>query len=241
MLTFLRPMTVLAALLVAAFAWGSTLSSYKAEITATRHGAIDIRAKGTMFFQLEPNDQWEFGIRVKGGPLKSTEISKGTKRGDTYVPLSYKRDTKLLFVKENINWDFDWDQNKITGKVKKKSYSHDVSGIVHDPNSFQIPLRMALLNGESEFTYQFMKYSRPDKLRFEIMGEELLTLESGRVHTLILKQLEPLRSDEKKLIWVAKDHDFVPVKFTTYEKNKERDTVIVRKLWIDEELVRFDR
>ena len=73
-----------------------------------------------MYFNLEENNDWEFAIKVKGGPLKSTEVTKGTQREGEYLPVTYKRDTKLLFIKENIEWLFDWDAQKVSGKVNEE-------------------------------------------------------------------------------------------------------------------------
>ena len=225
-------------MLMAATASHAELSNYRAEIKATRHGAIDLKADGDVVFNITPSGQWSLLLEIKGGPLKHRELSSGNLTNGEFKPNNYQQRSKFLFVKEYIDWSFQWDKKQIIGQVKKDEHSYPLESIIHDPLSFQLPLRQALINSnETQFEYQFMRYSRPDELRFEIIGEELLSLEFGRVHTLIIKQTKPMKSDEKKLIWVAKDLDFIPVRFTTYKDDKIKDDMVVEKLWINDQLV----
>ena len=225
-------------LLLTAAVSKAELSSYRAQIEATRHGTIDLKADGEIAFKMQPSGQWSLLLDIKGGPLKHRELSSGYTVNSEYRPNKYEQRTKFLFVKEYIDWAFQWDQQKIVGKVKKDDYTFPLETTIHDPLSFQLPLRQSLIDGNrTTFEYQFMRYTRPDTLRFEVIGEELLTLDFGRVHTYILKQTKPMKSDEKKLIWVAKDFDFIPLRFTTYKDDKIKDDLVVEKLWINEQLV----
>ncbi len=214
------------------------LSNYRAEIEATRHGALDLKAKGDIEFSMTETGNWTLLLDIKGGPLRHKEVSIGNTGNLGYQPNQYQQRTKFLFVKENIDWLFNWNEKKITGTVKKDDYEFPLNSVIHDPLSFQLPLRAALISGQqTSFSYRYMRYSRPDDIRFEIIGEELLSLESGRIHTFILKQTKPLKPDEKKLIWVAKDYDFIPVRYTTYKEDKIKDDMIVQKLWINNQPV----
>jgi hypothetical protein len=228
------------AVLVSSSLLAGSLSDYKADIRATRHGILDIKLKGSMSFKISDQGEWAFKLDIKGGPVKSSEVSTGMKVGNEYRPSFYRRNTKVFFSKENIEWQFDWTKNTVTGKVKKDSLKFDMPQTIHDPLSYQIPIREALATGDKTFNFQYMRYKRPGELEFEVVGEELLMLENGRVHTIILKQTKPQRKNEKKLIWVALKHDYVPVRFTTYNENKIKDDVVVEKLWIDNQLVVFD-
>ena len=71
-------------------------------------------------------------------------------------------------------------------------------------NSFQIPLRLALMNGESQFTFQFMKYSQPGT-RF-VLKLSVKSLLNVRIWPGTYVNSETagasFASDEKKLIWV---------------------------------------
>lgn len=222
-------------------ATAAQLSNFKADIEARHNGVIDLKASGSMSFEQYSNGRWEMSLSVKGGPSKSTELSEGVLEEDNYLPTRYQRRTKILFAKENVDWSFDWQNKRVTGTVDKKDYSHSLNQIIHDPMSYQIPLRQALMAGQNEFNYSYLRWNRPNDLSFEVIGEELLQLESGRVHTLIIKQTKQVKEDEKKLIWVARDYDYIPVRFTTYRKDKIRDDVIVTKLWIDGKAIAFDR
>jgi hypothetical protein len=232
---------ILVLTLLSCVSHASELSDFKADIEARHNGVIDLKAKGTMHFELSGDGKWEMSLSVKGGPSKSSEVSKGILADGQFLPTEYERRTKILFAKEDVDWDFDWGSNTVTGVVDKKDYRHTLNQTVHDPMSYQIPLRIGLMNGETKFNYSYLRWNRPNDLSFEVIGEELLQLESGRVHTLILKQTKQVKANEKKLIWVAKDYDFIPVRFTTFRKDKIRDDVIITKLWIDGKAIKFDR
>ncbi|WP_320822948.1 DUF3108 domain-containing protein [Reinekea sp.] len=218
---------------------GLALSNYRADITATRHGTFDIKLDGVMTFLSDAQGDWSLEVRMKGGPISSFERSVGETLAGEFRPLRYQRDTKVLFFKEHVDWQFDWGRARLSGQVKKKALQYDLDDTIHDPMSFQLPLRAALLQGETRFEFQFMRYTRPELLKFEVIGEELLILDKGRVHTLILKQIRPIQSGQKKLIWVAPKLDFVPLRFTTFEDDEVKDDILVKRLWLDDQEINF--
>jgi len=215
------------------------LSNYRADITATRHGTFDIKLDGVITFRSDAQGDWSLEIKTKGGPINSFERSVGETVDGQFRPLRYQRDTKVLFFKEHVDWQFDWTKASLSGQVKKKAYQYSLGNTIHDPMSFQLPLRAALLQGEKSFEFQFMRYTRPERLKFEVIGEEMLILDQGRVHTLILKQITPIQSDQKKLIWVAPKLDFVPIRFTTFEDDEIKDDILVKRLWLNDQEVNF--
>ena len=145
----------------------------------------------------------------------------------------------MLFFKEHVDWQFDWGKEWLTGYVKKDFFEYSLASPIHDPMSFQLPMRAALMEGGKSFAFQFMRHNRPVALKFEVIGEELLLLPNGRVHTLIIKQLWPLQSKQKKLIWVAPELEFVPIRFATFDDGKIENDILVERLWLDDEEVTF--
>ena len=215
------------------------LSNYRAEITATRHGVLDIKLDGVMTFISDVQGNWSLQLETDGGPINSFERSVGETVEGQYRPLSYQRDSKVLFFKEHVDWQFDWGKKWLTGYVKKDFFEYSLASPIHDPMSFQLPMRAALMEGEKSFAFQFMRHNRPVALKFEVIGEELLLLPNGRVHTLIIKQLWPLQSKQKKLIWVAPEWEFVPIRFATFDDGKIENDILVERLWLDDEEVTF--
>jgi hypothetical protein len=217
------------------------ISDYRAEVKAIRYGTIDLKAKGELVFELTESGLWSLQIDVSGGPLKSHERSVGELADNEFRPLTFERDTKFLLIKEKIRWNFDWENNKVTGKIKKKEYEHELTELIHDPISFQVAMRQAFLNGKTSYETPYLRYSRPDPLAFEVIGEELLSINGNRVHTLIVKQTKPEKKDERKLIWVAPEYEYVPLRFATYKENKIKEEFLVEKLWIDDVAIDFSQ
>ena len=225
--------------LCCAVADATELSNYRADVTVVRHGAIDIKAKGSTSFTIDENNNWQITLSAKGSGLKSEEISKGFFADGVFKPVSYRKRSKFMFLKEKIDWHFDWPNQRVKGKVKKDKRQYPTGESLHDPLSFQAAMRQALINNETQLKYRYLRYNRPQDLAFEVIGEELLNLQQGRVHTLIVKELEPLARVDKSLVWVATDFDYVPVRFANYKKGKLRDEITITELWIDGEKVNF--
>lgn len=221
----------------AVFANAAELTEYRADVSAVRHGTVDIKARGEMVFELDQNGRWQNWIEVKGRGLTIEEHSSGRRFNNEFRPTSYDRLTRFLFYREPIQWSFDWRNMVIAGEVKKDDYQYDIDDTVHDPLSFQLEVRRALQQGETTFTYQYMRYNRPQELVLEVIGEELLELADERVHTLIIQQIKPARSSERRLIWVTKNWGFVPVRYATYDDGKIKDDIFVTQLWVDGEKV----
>ena len=215
------------------------MSSYKAEVDAVRFGAIDIKAKGELRFNLADDGDWDLTISIKGGPLKSYERSVGEHLNNQFRPLSFKRDVRFLFVKEKIQWQFDWPNQKVTGKVQKDDRSHALTDILHDPISFQVAMRQALMSGEQAYNTQFLRYSRPDDLSFRVVGEETIRIAGQSINTLVVEQTKPRRKDELKRIWVSPEHDYIALRFATYKEGKLAEDFYVTKLWINDKAVDF--
>ncbi|TCS42653.1 DUF3108 domain-containing protein [Reinekea marinisedimentorum] len=227
--------------LLAAEITAADISDYRAEVKAIRHGTIDLKASGDLVFELTESGLWSLQIDISGGPLKSHERSVGELIDNQFRPLNFERDTKFLLIKEKIRWNFDWTNQVVAGKVQKKEYEHPLTELIHDPISFQVSMRQAFLNGSSAYETPYLRYSRPDSLAFEVIGEELLSVGDDRVHTLIVKQTEPEKKEERKLIWVAPEYDFVPLRFATFKENKIKEEFFVEKLWIDDVRVDFSK
>lgn len=220
------------------FADMAELSAYKAQISAVRAGTIKIKTNGMIEFKRQAAN-WSLEMRIKGSGAKLTERSTGTFDGESVLTSNYKKKSSFLFIKENIEWRFDWPNRSVTGRVKKDDHRHKLSSNTYDPLSFQVALRLALLNKEKTFEAPYLRYNRPQTLSIKVIGEEKLTIDGAQVNTIILQKLKPVRSGERELIWVAKDYGYVPLRYTTYKDDKLKDDVKVTKLWFNNALVKF--
>lgn len=214
------------------------LASYRADIKLVRYGVVDVRMSGEMSFS-QQGTEWTLGIHGKGWLTKLSEQSSGIIKDERYLPTHYRKDNRFYGVREKISWSFDWGKKLVSGRVQKKNRSYPLDSIIHDPNSFQMPLRQALLANKTDFETRFLRYLRPETLRFRVVKEEPLNLSGSVVETLLLEQVTPQRQGERKLIWVAKQYGFIPLRFATYKDGKLRDEIRVTRLFMEDQEVSF--
>lgn len=203
------------------------LTPFEASLKATRYGTFDISVNGTLAYQADANGNWQYSLITEKGLINSQEVSKGTTVDDQFITQSYRKNAKVLMIRETSAWDFNWNTRRVTGEVDKDDVAHPINGIIYDPLSYQLAMRAGLLNGETEFEFPYLRYKNPTTARFIVIGEELLDIGNGRVMTKIIRQTAPVSADTKRLIWVAPELDYIPVRFATYVKDKLKDDVRV--------------
>jgi hypothetical protein len=209
------------------------LLPFEAKLEATRFGTIDFHLDGKMYFRMDGN-QWQYGLVAEKGAISTIETSQGTLvNNNTYRPSSYDKKSQVFLIKENIEWNFDWANMVINGKVKKDSYKYPLNENIFDPLSYHLAMRQHFRAGNLEFTFKNLNYRRPETFNFVIIGEELLELNGRTVLTKIVKQMAPVKKDYKHLIWIAPEYDFIPVKFASYKKGKLKDLIEVTSLTMD--------
>lgn len=232
-----RKLTVflLSALSILAIAEPSptTLTPFEASLKATRHGAFDITVNGTLAYQVDSQGNWQYSLITDKGLVNSQEVSRGHIVNDQFQTSSYRKNAKVLMIRERSEWDFNWDTMRVEGTVDKDDVAHTLDSITYDPLSYQLALRTGLQNGETEFEFQYLRYKNPTTARFMVIGEELLDVGNGRVLTKIIRQTAPVSADTKRLIWVSPELDYIPVRFATYVNDKIRDDVRVTAVKID--------
>lgn len=211
----------------------STLTPFEASLKATRHGAFDISVNGTLSYQVDNRGNWQYSLITDKGLVNSQEVSRGRIVDDVFQTSSYRKNAKVLMIRERSEWDFNWDTMSVQGTVDKDDVAHTLNSITYDPLSYQLALRTGLQNGETEFEFQYLRYKNPTTARFMVIGEELLDVGDGRVLTKIIRQTAPVSADTKRLIWVSPELDYIPVRFATYVNDKIRDDVRVTAVKID--------
>lgn len=209
------------------------LLPFEATLEATRFGTFDVNLEGKMYLKTNGN-QWEFGLNAKKGAIATDEVSKGQLLANNkYQPNSYDKSSHVLLIKENVNWDFDWNKKTVSGKVKKDKIQHDLYDNLFDPLSYQLALRQQLKAGQLQLTVDNLRYKNPETFLFAVIGEELLEVNGQMILTKIVKQLQPQKGDSKYLIWVAPEYDYITLRFASYKKGKLKDLVQVTSLSID--------
>lgn len=215
------------------------LVPFDAELEVIRHGLIDLRADGRLRLRPNGDDEWHYQLRAETRGVYLREDSWVQTIGDRIRPLRYSADTKILWSRERKRLTFDHSDQRVSGRVDGDDIDEAISGTVYDALGYQLVLQQRLMDGEREMAFDVFRDDEVDDFAFRVIGEECLRIGDGTVDTLIIDQTAPLRSKERKRIWIAPGYGFVPLRFTREEDGKLREEFRVTALTLDGEAVDF--
>ncbi len=199
------------------------LSPYKARYTTTAMG-LDMTLKRTL-----SEENGRYTLRNKGKVLVASleevatfTLDDGQIRGERF---HYKLGG-IVRRKREVQFDPD---NGVIRSLKKKQWSeHAWSPDVLDRLSQQEQLRLALMASESppaQISFTIVDGARVRPKTLELVGEETLDTEAGRLATLHYRQVH---EDDKRAsdVWLAIDHDYLMV----LTRHVEKGTTVEIKL-----------
>lgn len=236
-----RLLTRLILLLLSSAAFAEGMTPFTAEMEAIRHGAIDIKAQGTLQLRETATDQWHYRLSTNGRTLSLREESWLTVIDNQIRPTRYEFESKLFWVKTTKSLRFDHDNRRVTGRVEKDRVDEPFAAPIYDALGYQLALQQALASGEESITLNVLRHKRPDDMSFRIIGEEMLRLPQGEIYTWIIEQTEPVSRDERKLIWIAPGLAYTPMRFGRYEDGDLKEEIRVLSLQLDGQPVDFSQ
>lgn len=132
-------------------------------------------------------------------------------------PLRYRYDNSVS-SKKNQRIEFDWQARRATDNEYRKPYSLPIEDDYSDQLSAQLQLRQRLLSGRAPARWQqtIVKNGKVKTYRIELLGEEVLSTELGKVNTVKLRRTRKGSSAET-LVWLAKDWNYLIAKLEQLE------------------------
>lgn len=134
-----------------------------------------------------------------------------TDKGDLR-PLRYRYDNSVS-SKKNQRIEFDWQAGHATDKEYRKPYSLPLKEDYSDQLSAQLQLRQRLLSGRVPTSWQqtIVKNGKVKTYKIEVLGEEVLSTDLGKVDTVKLRRTRKGSSAET-LVWLAKEWNYLIAK-----------------------------
>jgi hypothetical protein len=85
-------------------------------------------------------------------------------------------------------------------------------------------LRLDLASGLRDIYYTIIKNGKIEDYRYQVIGNEILATNIGKLNTTILLRKDVIEGKEsadiQSKIWLASDWNFVMMKIETYDKDK---------------------
>lgn len=201
------------------------LIPFTAELEAIRHGAIDLSTNGSLSLRPASDGLWHYRLETDGRTVALREEVWFTMEEDTVTPQRYEFESRVFWSKTHKRLNFDHNLNKVSGVVNDDKISTSFEPPLYDAIGYQIALQQRLADGERDISFDVLRHKRVDRMAFRVIGEERLSLPAGDVYTWIIEQTEPIGRDERKLIWVAPELNYIPLRFGRYEKGKLKEEI----------------
>lgn len=217
------------------------LAPFTAELEAIRYGTIDISTTGTLTLRETGPEQWHYRLATDGRAISLTEEVWFDVDNHLLLPSRYSFESRVLFVRNNKQLQFDHDERRVSGTVDKDRINTRFEAPLYDAIGYQIALQQQLAAGHEHIELNVFRHKRPDNMAFRVAGEEMLRLPTGRIYTLIIEQTTQLSRNERKLIWVAPDLGYMPIRFGRYESGKIKEEIRVTSLVLDGQAISFER
>lgn len=183
--------------------------------TATYRFNLDNKLKGTATRTLERKgtDLWRYTFSASAAVATASESSDFRFDGQQVLPLGYRQDRNIFFVKKKAAVAFDWATRKGTGtRDDKPPASYPLSAGTLDALNMEIQLRRDLVDlGKLAGPYALATPKELSPLEFVIEGNEVIETGLGKLDTLRVsrKHKDPTR---RTTFWLAKGHAMLPAK-----------------------------
>ena len=217
---------------------GLSLAPYEARYTTKAMG-LNMTLRRT----LEQEDG-HYTLRNQGEVLVASleevahfTLDNGRIRGEDFI---YKLRGLISRTREV---KFDPEDGVIMSLKKKRWTEHPWSPEVLDRLSQQEQLRLALMSAESPpqtLSFSIIDGPRVQTQELELVGEEVLDTEAGRLNTVRYRKVDDDDDNERASeIWLATDHDYLMVLTRHFEKGTKVEIKLVNAA-VDGKLINPD-
>ena len=159
------------------------------------------------------------------------EESSVWKKVDNYIQPSHYLYQRTGGKKDKyLELDFDWSANKLRINDKKQPWQLDLEPKTLDKLVYQLSLMSDLAADKTQFTYRIADGGKIKTYVIELIAEEVITTQLGKIQTVKLKRIKEEPSNRKTILWCAPSLYFLPVKLQHTEKDGTVFTATLRSL-----------
>lgn len=160
-----------------------------------------------------------FEARGLLGKVTETEFFEITE-GQRIVPKENTYRRSLIGTKRTEKQVYNWPLGTVTYSKGKQSKPIELKPDYLDSMSHKQQLRRDLAAGKDTLTYAVIFRGKLKQYTYKVIADEVLPTPIGPLDTRLIKRISDDGSKTTK-VWLAKDWDFIMIKFET---TKEGDT-----------------
>jgi len=119
----------------------------------------------------------------------------------------------------DVNLNFDWSTNEVTGTVGEEDVLLQLDGVAHDNVSIQYELMHDLLNGGPSEQYTLFDVDKLRVANVSIAGEREVKTRAGKYRAIGI-QHQKEGSSRVTTLWCAEELNYLPVIIEQHRKGK---------------------
>ncbi|WP_458576350.1 DUF3108 domain-containing protein [Aliamphritea spongicola] len=125
---------------------------------------------------------------------------------------------------------FDWQNHQANSQITDDPWQLDVPTGALDKLSYQLQLRLDLINGREALEYKVADDGKLKTYRFVREGEEDITTELGTFKAVKLRRDRGTNSKRQTWIWFAPELNYQLVKLLQSEKDGKQYSLVLKEL-----------
>jgi hypothetical protein len=137
------------------------------------------------------------------------------------VPDKYQSVDQISSDPKVMNFQFDWDQSRVTGTINDEEHVIELEGLVHDRVSIQYELMLDLLNNEPSTNYILLNEDELRPIFVTNIGEKDIKVPYGTFRAVGIQHSNKEKS-RVTVLWCVEELGYLPVLIEQYNDGKRR-------------------
>ncbi|GAA4873612.1 DUF3108 domain-containing protein [Ferrimonas pelagia] len=195
---------------------------------------------GGGYYQLEQlgQDHYRMGYQSSVKYLflsdKRTEKSEFTVENDQLVPQHYEMARSGTGPNFGATIHFDHDKGTIDARYKKRNAQFELTQPIYDSLLYQQQLRLDIAAGKNELVYPFVQKTRQREYRYQVIGEETISLPYGELETIKVERIRDPSKDKATIIWLAPSLNYIVARLAHFEEGELKADMKLTQVSFDE-------
>lgn len=136
-------------------------------------------------------------------------------------PRHYESIDTLSKDHKTMSFDFDWEDQAVTGEINDEDFVFEFDGAVHDRVSIQYELMHNLLNGEPKQQYSLLDGDELKRLNITNLGTKRVEVPFGEFEAVGIQHSKE-NSSRVSTLWCVRELGYLPVIIEQHRKGKLR-------------------
>ncbi|MFT5592768.1 MAG: hypothetical protein ACI8SR_001130 [Oceanicoccus sp.] len=212
----------------------SAFSPYEANYEATwKAGWFPITVDATRTLAKTEDGLWQLTFEAYSSVADLHEQSQYSIENQTVKPQHYRYKTSGFLSKKRRAQTFDWEKQQVWIPERDEWADYTLTLGIQDNLSYQEQIRLDLMAGKSEFSYEVAYKNRLKHYDFKVAKRGQTKTKQGLINTIEVIQ-EKDNNKESTRIWFAVDYEYLLIKLETKQKNGDSNTISLKSATIQD-------